>query len=307
VAPSYSVIAAYFPPHQRARALSVFSLGGPIGAAAGYVIGGWVAHAASWRTAFFAIGLFGLALAPIFRLIVKEPVRQLQSSQHAPSSRNAFRLLAGQPVFWLISWGAAIAGVCSSAILFWLPSFMQRSQQMELVSSSQFVGSLVLIAGAVGLVAGGWLSEHFGVRDRGAYIRIPGIAFLVCTPIMAAGFFVSSLTLSFVLIVLALSLTYFYLGPCLATVQDLVPESMKSTAPACMLLIVNLVSLGAGPWLVGAISDIMMPAFGPEALRWALISTFPLYVVGGLMLIAASRIMKKDAITERLVYSVAEG
>jgi len=40
VAPSYSLISSWFPPRSRARALAVYSLGIPIGAAAGTFIGG---------------------------------------------------------------------------------------------------------------------------------------------------------------------------------------------------------------------------------------------------------------------------
>ena len=45
VAPAYALIADYFPPHRRARALAIFSLGIPLGLAGGTLIG---AYLASW-------------------------------------------------------------------------------------------------------------------------------------------------------------------------------------------------------------------------------------------------------------------
>jgi MFS family permease len=66
VAPAYSLIADYFPPHQRARALSIYSFGIPIGSALGIVFGGLIASKIDWRFAFFAVGLAGIVLAPIF-------------------------------------------------------------------------------------------------------------------------------------------------------------------------------------------------------------------------------------------------
>lgn len=80
VAPSYSLIADYFPPHSRARALAVYSLGIPLGSAFGVVAGAQIAGGAlgeslDWRSAFVIVGLAGVVLAPIFWLTVREPLR----------------------------------------------------------------------------------------------------------------------------------------------------------------------------------------------------------------------------------------
>ena len=75
VAPAYSLISDYFPPSQRARALAVFAFGIPIGTAAGTLVGGLLAVAYGWRTAFIVVGLLGLLLAPLLRLTVRDPQR----------------------------------------------------------------------------------------------------------------------------------------------------------------------------------------------------------------------------------------
>ena len=75
VAPAYSLISDYFPSHQRARALSVYSFGIPIGSALGILFGGYIASKIDWRFAFFAVGLAGIVVAPIFKLTVAEPER----------------------------------------------------------------------------------------------------------------------------------------------------------------------------------------------------------------------------------------
>ncbi|WP_414479889.1 MFS transporter, partial [Pseudomonas aeruginosa] len=67
VAPSYALIADSFPPARRARALAIFSLGIPLGSAAGVLFGGMIAASIGWRTAFIVLGLAGLAFAPLFR------------------------------------------------------------------------------------------------------------------------------------------------------------------------------------------------------------------------------------------------
>ena len=71
VAPAYSLISDFFPPDHRARALSIYSFGSPIGSAIGIVFGGVSASMLDWRVAFFIVGLAGIAIAPIFKLTIK--------------------------------------------------------------------------------------------------------------------------------------------------------------------------------------------------------------------------------------------
>ena len=80
VAPSYSLISDYFPPQSRARALAIYSLGIPIGSAFGVIAGAQIAGGAmgenlDWRAAFIIVGLAGVAIAPLFKLTMREPVR----------------------------------------------------------------------------------------------------------------------------------------------------------------------------------------------------------------------------------------
>ena len=97
VAPAYSLVADYFPPHQRARALGVYSFGIPIGSALGIVFGGFIAHWIDWRTAFIAVGGAGLVLAPLFKWVVREPQRGRfdgGAAQRRPASlREVMRVL----------------------------------------------------------------------------------------------------------------------------------------------------------------------------------------------------------------------
>src|SRR5919106_5752017 len=65
VAPSYALLADYFPPERRARAPAIFSLGIPIGLATGTLIGAYLAHWIDWRSAFYVMGIAGLLLAPV--------------------------------------------------------------------------------------------------------------------------------------------------------------------------------------------------------------------------------------------------
>jgi MFS family permease len=295
VAPSYAIVAGYFAENERGRALAVFSMGGPLGAAAGFLLGGIIAEVTDWRTAFIAIGLTGVVLAPLFRLLVSEPKRPARPPEVRAPAGEVFSILGGKPTFWLLSLGVGIACIPTAAFLFWIPSIMERSHGLTLIETSRFVSALVLIAGVAGLLAGGWLSDHLGRADRGAYMKIPGLSFCLCSPILCVGMLTNSLPAAFLLITIAFAMTYFYLGPSVAVAQSLVPETMRSTASACFLLVINLISVGGGPLIVGAASDLLTSRFGDNGLRYALVAVLPLYVLGGGMLLLGSKRIGAEA------------
>ncbi len=73
--PSHSMISDLFPADKRATALAIYALGIPIGSMIGNLGGGWINEWFDWRTAFFVVGLPGVALALFVRFTVREPPR----------------------------------------------------------------------------------------------------------------------------------------------------------------------------------------------------------------------------------------
>ena len=54
-APSYALVADYFPLERRSRALAIYSLGVPVGLAGGVLLGGYIAQPVAWRTEFLPV------------------------------------------------------------------------------------------------------------------------------------------------------------------------------------------------------------------------------------------------------------
>ena len=291
VAPAYSLISDYFPKAQQARALAAYSFGIPIGSALGILFGGLIAHAIDWRAAFVVVGLAGVALAPIFRLIVREPPRE-QPTAAAPAG-GIGRLLA-KPSFWLISLGAAASSVCGYGVAFWLPSFFERSLGMGLVDRSLFLGSMTLVGGVLGVWAGGALGDRLGKARPEAYLLIPAAAFLIALPCFVLAVQAKALWLAFLLFLIPTGLNLVWLGPVITAVQHLVPATQRSTASACFLFVNNLIGLGLGTWYFGAVSDALTPRFGTEALRYAIYSGLAFYVASAALFALAARGLKRD-------------
>ncbi|WCM26402.1 MFS transporter [Sphingomonas sp. QA11] len=293
VAPSYAVIADTFPPETRARALAVYSLGIPLGSAAGVLLGGYIATTVDWRAAFIVVGLAGVAIAPLFRLLVREPVRDRAIAATEPV-RRVFAILARKPSFWLLAFGASASSMLGYGLAFWLPSLLKRSFHLDLQDVSYFYGAILLLGGVPGVLLGGMVGDKFGTKDRAAYARAPAIAFVIAVPLFAAGILSSSVTAAFLFFLVPQALAYVWLAPVITAVQHLVPPHMRATASASFLFINNLIGLGAGSFALGALSDGLTKRLGDEALRYSMLIGLVLYLVAALLMWLAAKPLRKD-------------
>ena len=184
VAPSYALIADYFPPHKRARALAIFSLGVPLGLAAGTLIGAYLASWIDWRAAFVVMGIAGILLAPVMLWVVRDKPRADRAATSAPRLRSAFTIVAAKPSFWLMAAAASSSSLAGYGLAVWTPSVLERSFGLAIIPRGQFLASIFLIGGTAGVFAGGWLADRFGRTDRAWYARLPAIAWLITAPLV---------------------------------------------------------------------------------------------------------------------------
>ncbi len=298
VAPAYSLISDYFPPHQRARALSVYSFGIPIGSALGIVIGGYIATRIDWRFAFFVVGAAGIVLAPIFRMTVLEPVRgtyDKRKPQRPAPIGEIMRTLAGKPSFWWISLGASSSSMMGYGIFFWLPSFLVRSYELSLLDASLFFGAILLVGGLAGTWLGGSLADRFGAGGRrSVYVLIPAAAYVATVPFYAGAVLAPNLTIAFFALLIPVALGLAWLGPVLSAIQHVVPANMRATASAVFLFVNNLIGIGAGTFLLGWLSDALQARFGDESLRYAILAGTGFYIIAAVLFVMASRSLARD-------------
>jgi MFS family permease len=304
VAPAYSLICDYFPTKERARALSVYSFGIPIGAAVGIVLGGFITSLMSWRMAFFIVGLAGLLITPLLKFTVREPPRgaldpprvdgDRPAALGAPSLLEVIAVLGRKPSFWGLSLGAASSSMMGYGLFFWAPSFLVRSFHLSLLHASLGFGALVLVGGLIGIWLGGALTDRYGEKRRAMYAFIPAIAFVATVPFYVAGVLSTTLWISFAVLLVPTALGLVWLGPVLAAVQHLVPSTMRATASALFLFINNLIGIGLGTALIGLVSDLMRLRFGAESLRYAILAGTGFYLIAAALLFFAGKKLAKD-------------
>jgi predicted MFS family arabinose efflux permease len=296
VAPSYALIADYFPADRRARALAIFSLGIPIGLAGGTLVGAYIAHAIDWRAAFVVMGIAGVVLAPVLRVLVRDLPRP--SGGQAPLS-DVFPILARKPAFWLMAFASSFSSLCGYGLALWTPSVMMRSFGLDLLTTGKFLASLLLIGGCAGVFAGGWFADRLGGADRGWYAKLPAIAWIISVPAWGFGLFAPSLWVAWPLLLVGNAVNILWLGPVTTAVQHLVPRPMRSTASASFLLINNLVGLGVGPWLMGRLSDSLKATYGVDALRNGAAGCLVFYLLAALLMFISVRSLRTSWVSDQ--------
>lgn len=274
--PSHSIIADLYPAEKRALALSIYSLGVTLGAAAGQIFGGNLTYFFDWRTAFIAIGLPGVALAIIVKVFATEPMRRAEpgavESDETPSVWEGFRtIFANRAAVWLVA-GVTLTSMIGYALTGWTPAYLIRSFGLNTLQVGNIVAPLLAIAGVASGLGSGWLanrlSERYGMQAQPLMVAALKT---IALPFLILFYVVESAWLAVGIYFIAVLFQSCYLGPTFAMIQTLAPLKMRAVWAAVTLLIINLIGLGIGPTMVGVLSDIFAESYGEQSLRQALL------------------------------------
>lgn len=317
--PAHSLITDYTPKEKRASALAFYSMGIPLGSLAGMALGGLVADAHGWRVAFFVAGAPGLLIALIAFFTLKETrdFSKLAKAQapSSPSLRETFAEVRAKPSFWWIALGAAVMAFIGYGHIAFYGSFYFRNHASGLAELSTAVNSLlgtnmgpagflgtalglvVGVFGATGTFLGGQLADRAAKSDASGYATVPAVAALVGFPVFALAMTAPGAGVSILLLGLPTLFSSIWYGPVFASVQSLVQPQSRATAAALLLFIINLVGLGFGPLVVGAVSDLLAPTLGEaDAIRWSLIGTSVIGLAAAVMFWAARKTLGRDIV-----------
>lgn len=304
VPPSYAIISDYFRPGTRGTALGLYNLGPPIGNALGVAFGASIAAAYSWRDAFMALGLVGVATAVIVFVTVREPKRggldvADPGAVAAPVERApfwpTFRMFFTRRVLLLTALATGANQFITYAAANFTTLFLMEEKGMTLNQVAIWYALLVLVSMGGGIFIAGRMVDRFVPRDRRAYAYIPAFALIAAAPFFAGFIAAPGWQLAMVLLVLPMGLNYFYLSPAVALVQEAVPPAQRVMAGALLLLVMNLIGLGLGPTYLGAASDWFASAGHARPLQMAFYTLLPFYAVAVLLFLALGRAIAKEA------------
>jgi hypothetical protein len=172
---------------------------------------------------------------------------------------------------------------------FWTAPFFARLHGLDPAQTGFLIGGAMAAGGWIGVTLGGGLGDRWQRAAPSGRLRVALLNAALCLPLglamLWAGGTAAALGLAFVLNVAA----SLWLGPGLATIQDLVLPRLRGLAAAAFLLVNALLGLGLGPYTMGRLSE----AFGD--LRIGVSLGLLGYVVGAVFLLRAMQALPAGA------------
>lgn len=299
--PAHSLIADYYPPEQRASALSIYALGIPIGSILGLLAGGWIAEFWGWRAAFYIVGIPGVLLAVVFKMTVKEPIRGMSDTastnpadaEQLPLGETIRTVLKNRTIFH-VAMGGALTSFVGYGLGQWLPAFFIRIHGMGIAETATYFGLVLGVASAIGTVLGGAIADKLAVRDKRWYAWLPAAGVLAAFPFYFVAMLMDNPLIAIAIMIVPSLLNSLWLGPGFGTVQNVAPGRMRAMASAVLLFVLNIIGLGLGPFLVGVLSDVLSESLGQESLRWAIVIATAAYFWAGAHFLMAGRSIRED-------------
>jgi len=246
-----AVVLSVFPRHLRATLTGAFMAGGMFGSVLGMGIGGAIAAKLGWRWAFAGMALFGLALAVLYPVVVRE---KRIAPNKTERQRAPLRSLFGNASVRAAYIGSGLQLFVGGAFIVWMPSFMNRYHGMA-PDRAGAVAALVVLASGAGMILCGMLSDRL---CRAAPERKIALAIAYCLGscvLLSLGFALAPSKLQLGLICAGMFFAAGVTGPAGAMVANLTHRSVHGTAFATLTLANNLLGLAPGPYLTGVLAD----------------------------------------------------
>jgi predicted MFS family arabinose efflux permease len=277
--PANCIIADCFPAARRPMAMAIFALGAPVGAFLGADLAGHLASLYGWRAAFLALGLPGLILGLLVIATIREPVRGcLDARRAAPASfGQSLAFLWRSPAALHVIMAGGVAALWGWGLMWFTPTFLQRTYQLSVGEAGAVVGSIHLIGGSAASLATAWILARRRFADPRQVLRLLGAGIGLATIPSFIAYETHSLAVARAMFWIFIPAIYFYIGPTMALVQNLAPSGMRATFIAISLLVPNVLNLIVAPQGVAFISDMAAGPHGPDAasLRLALLILAP--------------------------------
>lgn len=292
---AFSLIADYFPPARRGRAMSTYNMANYLGGGSSLIVGGFVygmlgggvtvlplvGGLQGWQATLVIVGSPGILLA-FLMLTVREPTGRSSRVRLPEGPREGFlKHMRDAPlVYFAVHGVSAMTAFTGFAVIAWLPSYFIRTFGLAPSSAGQMIGPISITAGMAGCILSGICSDWLVARGRvGGRFLLPlvwwplaltGIVLLISaegTVMALVGVFVFTLGSGFGLASVA------------PTIQDITPGRFRGQATSLHFVLSGLFAFGAAPTLVALVNDYFFR--DPAALgKSMLVVLLPVIIAG---------------------------
>jgi MFS family permease len=282
-----TIISDFYPVERRGTVLSWFFMAIPVGSALGYAFGGWINKALGWRWAFYLVTPPGLLLA-VLCFMMAEP-RRLPGYTRANRPKATWQDYKG-----LIRIPSLVTNILAQTALtfaigglsVWAPTYIHEGRGQPLEQTDLIFGGILVVAGFVSTLFGGWLGDALRKRFPGSYFIVSGMGMLLGFPATIAMLY-TPFPYAWGLVFLAIFFLFMNTGPSNTALANVTPPSMRATAFAMNILVIHLFGDALSPWLIGWIKD-----HGSWNAGFFTVSTVML--VAGIVWLTSSRALVRD-------------
>lgn len=221
--PCNRLMVHWVPPKELATKMSIWNMSHSIGAAVVSVVCGSIVATMGWRWCFW----IPAAIAAAGVLFIILTLRDTPSSVGLPElpdtktelddddSGEGYRKFVMQkvfrnPVVWVIATTAMMLYIVRFAVLDWGPKFLQQGEQQLSPQLAGWTIGIFEIAGCLGMLAAGWITDHL-FHSRGQ--RVCVIEMILTGVCLLAIHFLPEGTSPVVMLVLLALAGFFLYGP----------------------------------------------------------------------------------------------
>ncbi|MGQ9688831.1 MAG: spinster family MFS transporter [Desulfobaccales bacterium] len=288
LAPAY--LADVLPLERRSRALGLFYLAIPLGAAAAYLAGGFIGKHLGWRPAFLLAGIPGLLLALAVRRLPAPPPlppSDPTAAEPRPSPLAAIRSLWAIPTLRLVTLGYGMLTFTLGGLAFWMPLYLEQVKGLSLAQANYLLFGAIATAGTLGTLAGGLWGSRLHRVTATAPLWVSGLGIVLAWPLAAVVIFSSLPALYLPALVGAIFLLFLHPGVITAVIVSVAGPGMRAQAVALNIIIIHLVGDAPSTFLIGWTAD----HFG---LTWGVSLTLAALALAGVLILAALPHLRKD-------------
>lgn len=267
-----SLLADSFPKHKLSTALSVYSMGIPVGTALAFMVGGSVIALADnvpdiqltsdllitgWKKVFLMVGVPGMILT-ILMWTFKEPSRKdtAGTGEALPIREVAAHVRSKIKAYSTVCIGVSLNAALGFGSATFVALFFQNYHNMSAADIGLTFGSITIVTGPLGLLLGGFLADRWYKMGR----KDGHILALMTAPL---GYGIPSLVFPFIGdTTLAWAVLGFFnifinlpSGVAYASMQIITPNQMRGQVIAMYVLCTTVIGYGMGPFLLGLFTD----------------------------------------------------
>ncbi|MGS2644932.1 MFS transporter [Streptosporangium sp. LJ11] len=307
-----SLLADYYPPVTRAQAYGWTRVTAYLGGV-GTLLGGVLAEAFGWRSAFLIMVVPGV-LTALLAWRLHEPVRgnldrlvanaapagpgtvldagSGLATAEAPAPKPPFarqlREVLTIRTLLAVSIGLMLLSLGLAGIFYWLPSLLVRNFGIGPAAAGSLGGLMTIVGVVSGTLIGSWLGRRWHGTRKGGRLLAGGGGITAGSLVLAVALTMDSLAAFCVVVTASSVLTSMAIPNMTASLADVIGAASRGLGFAVLQV---LITAGAafGPLVVGIASD------GTGSLISAMYVLIVPMVIGGLLTLSARGFFESDA------------